>query len=258
MRISCITCASAVLLLPWQLQAANVAIEFVTSGGIAMIDPFDVPIPDGPTVSITPSIVIDSGSFTAVFESDSAGVIQDGPAGISGMSFEGNLAIEIDGEVDLLGTPIAVTATLAGPLNALQNTDSEGSLAGLSAYIEDTIGEYNFIVGPLDCSDSLPFFDPFCALLETGLNIEFPVDAITGESTPVPFVAGLFADLNSSGGANVTTEINFEIPFGDTMFGAEVDFVWDEVSREVVPEPSATLLGLCALSLVVRRRRSAC
>ena len=236
-------------------QAALVEIQYQLDTGSASIDPFTIPDPNsGADFTISPSLNIESGSFTAIFQSDEFGTISDGDADIIDFQFIGALDIEVSTVITII-FPVTVSANLVGPLTGTQVTDSSGTLAGLSAYLEGSVGNYDTVAGPLDCEDSLGGLA--CGGIETALGIEFPITQVAGDDAPLPFTGGVFADLNGTAPSSAGSTLDLSVPIDDTnSFGFAVNFTWDETGRLlVVPEPSAvTLLGLGALALLRRRR----
>lgn len=246
--------------------AATVAVDYELSSAAVTTEPITVPNPNGGAdITVTPSIVLDSGSFsTRFFVADDAGVISDGDASVIGLEFEGEIVIELATTVEVFGFPVPVSATVSGPLSGAQTTASQGTLVGLAAYLESQPGDYSVDAGPLDCSDSA--LGVVCGLVEGGLGVEFPVDAISFDA-PFPFAAGAFSDLNrraqtapgGTGPSSVSADIDFSFPLGDDVtIGFTVATNWDEVGRATfIPEPSAALLALAlGATLASRRRRS--
>jgi hypothetical protein len=235
--------------------AAAVQIDYALSSGSAAIDPFTITDPtSGADFTLSPSLVIDSGSFVATFPSDEFGAITDGAASISSFTFVGSLDIEISTVFDL-GFPITVSANLVGPLTGTQITESFGTLAGLLAYAETEVGNYDAIAGPLDCMDGLGGL--VCGGIETALGTTFPITQIAGDDTPLPFTGGTFDGLNGGSPSTAGNTLDLSVPIDDTnSFGFEVDFTWNEIDRLlVIPEPSTTLLLVAGAALALRRRR---
>lgn len=241
------------------VRGETVAIDYVLDSAQATIEPFTIPNPQGGAdITITPSVTLDSGTFEADFaNADAAGLIADGDSSIIGTEFAGELSILLESTIDVFGFPFAVSATVAGPLRARQVSDSTGTLAGLSIYAELSPGDYDIEAGPLGCSDSA--FGAFCAALEAGLGLQFPIDGVASTSA-LPFSGGTFADLNpgpGSGRSSVSSQIEFSLPLtGDLSFGVAIDTRWLEVERiTIVPEPSVAALLIGALGVGLRRRR---
>lgn len=246
-------------MLPSISSAELVAIEYDLDFASATADPFTVPNPQGGAdITITPAVTLDAGIFDAHFaNADSAGTISDGDASIIGAGFSGEISIEIATTIDVFGFPVAVNATLSGPLAAQQTSDSNGSLTGLSIYAETAPGDYDIAVGPLDCSDG--FGGVPCAAIATALGLTFPLDAVNATS-PLPFSGGAFSNLNLAPGSGISmasSQIDFSFPLtADINFGVEIGSNWLETGRmTLVPEPSVAALLIGALGLGLRRRR---
>ncbi|MGI9244470.1 MAG: PEP-CTERM sorting domain-containing protein [Verrucomicrobiales bacterium] len=258
MKVSLYTLA---LSLVWLSDSAaeTVVIDYALDSAIAKIDPFTVPNPQGGAdITIAPSITLETGDFRALFENaDSSGIIDDGDATILGLEFAGEVSLALDSSIDFLGFPIAVEATISGPLGAQQQTDSNGILVGLSVYAETAPGTYDIAAGPLDCSDNV--FGVFCSALEAALGTEFPLDGLDSSSA-LPFTGGIFSDLNpefSGSNSSLSNQIDFSFPLTPELeFGVEIDTGWTETGRMIlVPEPSAAVLLMAGLGLCLRRSR---
>ena len=237
-------------------SAATVSIDYELDSATALIDPFTVPNPQGGAdITVAPSIILDSGSFSADFHNaDNAGLIADGDSTILGVRFGGEIRIELTSTIEVFGFPVPVSATISGPLSAEQVTDSNGTLAGLTGYVETSPGDYEIDAGPLDCTDSA--LGVFCAAIEALLMVEFPLDSIEANN-PLPFSGGTFADLNGGTSSTVSSQLDFAFPITDDLgFGVEIDTTWIELDRRtVIPEPSAASLGLLGVGMLLRRRR---
>ena len=256
------TTLSSIAIALFAVQASHseiVVIEYDLDGAEASIDPFAIPNPQGGAdIAIAPAITLDSGIFDARFaNADSAGTISDGDSSIIGTGFEGEISIELNSTIEVLGFDVPVSATISGPFMAQQVTDSDGMLTGLSVYVETAPGDYDVSAGPLGCSDSA--FGVFCTAIETGLGIDFPAGELSS-TNPLPFTGGTFTDLNpgpASGISSVTSQIDFSFPINDDIsFGVEINSNWVETGRMTfVPEPSAVALLAAGLSGAFRRRR---
>jgi len=261
MKVSVQLCIICIVSLAWptRARAEAVAIAYDLDSAVATIDPFAVPNPQGGAdITISPALVLDAGSFGAIFgNADAAGTIADGDASIIGTEFYGALSIVLTSSIDVFGFPVPVRATLTGPFAAQQTSDSAGTLAGLSIYAETAPGDYDIAAGPLDCSDS--FAGVFCTAIEAALGLTFPIDGL--DSTAVlPFSGGTFSNLNpgpASGISMVTSQIDFSFPLtADISFGVEIDASWLETGRmTLVPEPSVVCLLIGAIGVCLRRGR---
>jgi len=248
--------ASTLIAMALPCSAASVAIDYNLDTASGTIDPFTVPNPQGGAdITVAPSITLDSGSFGANFSNaDNGGTISDGDTSILGVRFAGEIRVELSSTVDVFGFPVPVTATIFGPLDAEQVSDSSGTLAGLTGYVETAPGDYDIGAGPLDCTDSA--LGVFCTAIETLLGVEFPLDGIESNN-PLPFTGGVFSDLNSGGGSTVSSQLDFSFPLTDAFsFGVELDTTWIETNRETtIPEPSVPAMMFVALVTCLRRRR---
>ncbi len=241
------------------LVAETVAIDYVLDTAVASVDPLTVPNPQGGAdIAIAPSITIDSGVFDGRFlNADAAGTIADGDASVIGVEFSGSIVLELSSSIDVFGFPLAVTATISGPLTAQQQTPSPGTLTGLAVYAETSPGDYDLSAGPLGCTDSA--LGVFCTAIETALGGEFPIDGIGGTS-PLPFAGGAFDNLNGGSGSppsSVSAQIDFSFPLTDDIsFGVDIESDWVEIGRVLqIPEPSVSLLLVGACAILLRRRR---
>ena len=237
--------------------AATVEVQYELGAGSASIDPFTIPNPNGgEDFTVSPSLTIDSGSFTAIFPSDEFGTVIDGAAQVRDFQFIGSVDIEVSTIITII-FPLNVAANLTGPLSGIQVSDSSGILVGGSTYGETSPGNYNTTAGPLDCSDNA--FGAVCGGIETALGIDFPLPQVAGDEAPIPFTGGTFSGLNGSAPSTAGNTLELAVPIDDTTnFSFAANFTWDESSRTlVIPEPSATALLLSALSLgaLFRRRR---
>lgn len=241
------------------LQAAStVVIDYELTEGSASISPVTLPNPQegGADLVVAPMLTIDSGSFQAVFENGTAdGGVDSGPTTIRHMEFEGTFGLEVTSEIDVGLFSFTVTAELGGPIVGDQVSDAGGSILLGTVFSNADPGNFNILLGPIDCDDNAPF-DLLCGLLGTTLNLEFPIELPALEEAPLPFT-GLFVDLDKPGESTVGNSINFGIPLGeDNELGTDVDFQWSETNRTViVPEPSFALLFPLALTVLARRRR---
>ena len=239
--------------------AESVVIDYALASAVARIDPFTFPNPQGGAdITISPSITLESGDFSAQFENaDPSGTISDGDMSIFGVGFSGDVSIALASSIEVLGFPIAVEATISGPLAAQQQSVSNGVLTGLSIFAESSPGTYDLAAGPLDCSDNV--FGVFCAALEAALGTEFPLEGLDSTSA-LPFSGGTFSDLNpefSGDESSVSNQIDFSFPLSPELeFGVEIDTSWGETGRMIlVPEPSVSILLLAGLGLCLRRTR---
>lgn len=246
--------------LATQIHAAStVVIDYQLTEGSASISPITLPNPTegGADLEVAPVLTIESGSFQAVFENgNSAGEVDSGPTTIRNMEFEGTFGLEVTSEIDVGLFSFNVTAELGGPIIGSQVSDASGSILLGTVFSNADPGNFNIVLGPIDCDDSTPF-DLLCGLLGTTLNLDFPIELPALDDAPLPFT-GLFNDLDKPGESTVGNSINFGIPLGeDNEFGTDVEFQWTEYNRTVVvPEPSVALLLPLALTVLARRRRT--
>lgn len=242
---------------------AVVEIDFGLTSGGTDVEGFPVTVPGTDNeVTVTPSITFTAGGFRGSFVGTSPdGLVTDGPAGIEGLALEGTLAIRIDDTIQVGPFTIPVTATISGPVFASQATGSRGALAGLATYVEAVPGTYELEIGPLGCTDSA--LGVVCSSLAGALGIEFPLFQAV-PAAPLPFLGGVFEDLNETGQATAFAELDLSIPLdpgGATAIPITASVSWTEVERRVavIPEPDAGLLiAAAALALgPLRRRRPA-
>ena len=251
---------SAVLALALSIPATASAVStatritYASDGGAATIQPFTINEPtSGLDLEIAPAINFTDGSFVTLLTD-----LSDGPATLDDFTLNGSLDVDISTTVSLGPINLPVSATITGPLVLNQRTTSVGSLVAATAYVETNPGNYDILLGPLDCNDTA--FGAVCGAVETALGIEFPLPAQNIEDTPFPFTAGIFSDLDQPGLSTVTAEFDFSVPVGEVDpidIGASTQLVWTEAVRETVliPEPSTSFLLLLAIPLLIRRPR---
>ena len=233
----------------------SVTVTFESAEGTASVLPVTIPNPDtGLDITITPSAVIESGSFTTEFASDGTGQVINGLATFSNLSFSGTVDIAIESSIEVFGFPVSVTGNLSGPITVTQVTPSTGQLDD-DAYMELSPGLFNVTFGPLACEDSA--FGVLCGAIQATLGAEFPTESISVDDAPLPFAVGTFSDLNTPEGSSVSSQISLSIPLGENSLGVDVNFTWSEVGREfVVPEPGmANWIWCFSMSLAYSRRK---
>lgn len=238
-------------------SAFTVSVDYAATVATGTTDSITIPNPDtGIDIMVSPRVDIDTGSFAAVFDSNGAATINDGPMVIQDLTANGTIDFEFSSSIEVFGFPISVTASLVGPLVVQQVDASQGALVDGTTYTETSPGTYNITAGPLNCSDSA--FGVFCSAIQTGLGIEFPIPAFSTESTVLPLSVGSFSDLNDPGSSTADNDFSLSVPIGDAnTFGAELRLLWEETARQlVVPEPSAVEMLPCVLILLLWRRKA--
>lgn len=247
-----------ILAIPVTSSAVSTAtrITYTSDGGAATVQPFNINDPtSGLDLEVAPSVNFTDGSFVTVLTD-----LNDGQATIDDLTLNGSLDVSISTEISLGFITLPVTASISGPLALTQRSTSVGSLVGATTYIENSPGDYDILLGPLDCTDTA--LGVVCGSLETALGVTFPLDAQNIENTPFPFAAGIFTDLDQPGLSSVTAEFDFTVPIGtDTPIevGAATELTWTETARTTVliPEPSASIFLFASSLLWLGRRRRA-
>ena len=160
-------------------------------------------------------------------------------------------------QIEVFGNAIPASATLSGPALVTQVTESSGTLEEQTAYLETQLGTYDISFGPFDCSDSA--FGLFCLVIENGLQLNLPDEPLQVTGLSLPFLGGVYSDLNSVGESTVGSQFDLSLPVGDQdAFGFDVAFEWQESSRIVnAPEPSVSKFAwsVAFLFLGWKRRR---
>lgn len=237
-------------------EAVTTVISFELAEGAAVIDPFEIANPEGgEPITITSSLTIAEGWFDAVFEEGfSPGPGQTGSATLRGLQFAGEISIIVSTSLEIGPISPTITAELNGPLAGTQQSDGAGALLGDGATSLYTgLAPFDVTAGPLACSDS--FFGLLCGFLETSLELDFPLEIPALGNAPLP-VTGSFEDLETPAAATFRNTFDFSLPLADNTAGVELDLVWSETGRQVVPEPATSVLAAAGLLLLSLRRRS--
>ena len=251
--------AIAMIFLCVSFSSANsqtVEIGFELKEGQATSDPLVLPNQDL-EIMVTPELEIATGQFNATFTSDIDRAIVDGAMTVDDLVASGSLNLVFASQIEIFGNAIPASATLSGPLLVTQVTDSNGTLGEQTVYIETQPGTYDVSFGPFECSDSA--FGLFCLVLENGLQLNLPEEPLQAEGLPLPFLGGVYSDLQSDGESSVGSRFDLAFPVGDEeSFGFELTLDWQESSRITnTPEPCVSLAVCCGLfySLGHTRRR---